>query len=333
MIYTMKSMNEGMTPAAIGEPNTWTMMIAPTEEEIQRVASEAKVSPGLLRTALDDEERSRIESAAGEVLILIDIPIETGEPGESKYSTLPLGIVITRARIVTISLSDSPILRVLEQNKMRGISTAKRTRFLLQILYQTAAHYLMYLRRIDRQITKTEEVLHRSTRNEHLFHLMHLQKSLVYFTTSLKANQIVLEKLLRSQLRKAVTNPADESMPETTHILQMYAEDEELLEDVITENKQAIEMGDIYSNILAGLMDAFASVVSNNLNIVMHLLAIVTIVLAIPTSVFSFYGMNVDLPLQEGPWSWAIALGGSLLLSVIGLLLLNIATSRSIRRR
>lgn len=332
MIETVRSSDQMMLPADVSEPNTWTKLISPTEEEIQRVAAEGKISPALLRTALDDEERSRIESEAGEVLILIDIPIETGEPGELKYSTLPLGIVVTRERIVTVALSESPIFKALE-SKMRGVSTAKRTRFVLQILYQTAAHYLMYLRRIDRQITQTEEALHRSTQNEHLFRLMNLQKSLVYFTTSLKANQIVLEKLLRSQFKRPSAEPVGEATPETSHILQMYAEDEELLEDVITENKQAIEMGDIYTNILAGLMDAFASVVSNNLNIVMRFLAIVTIVLAIPTSVFSFYGMNVALPLQDDPWAWVMALGFSVVLSIVGVLLLSYATSRPIRNR
>lgn len=156
------------------------------------------------------------------------------------------------------------------------------------------------LKDIDKRSTEIEQHIHKSLRNEELIKLLNLEKSLVYFTTSLRSNEIVLEKLLRSYLRKI----HDEESQVTVQVLKMYEEDEDLLEDVITENKQAIDMGEIYTNILSGTMDAFASIISNNLNIVMKFLAIITIVMAIPTIVTSFFGMNVPIPFQESPFAY-----------------------------
>jgi magnesium transporter len=179
------------------------------------------------------------------------------------------------------------------------MNSFKKTRFLLQILYRNSKLYLQYLRRIDKASDKIESKLHKSLKNEELIQLLGLEKSLVYFSTSLKSNEIVLEKILRS-------TP-----------IKMYPDDTELLEDVIIENKQAIEMANIYSNILTGTMDAYASVISNNLNIVMKFLTSVTIVLSIPTMVASFFGMNVDVPFENNPHAFAIIFVMTMFFSVI----------------
>jgi len=185
---------------------------------------------------------------------------------------------------------------------VRDFHTYMKTRFILQILYKNASLYLQYLRIIDKKSGVVEEKLHKSTKNRELIELLQLEKSLVYFTTSLRSNEMVLEKLMRNEK------------------IKKYPEDTELLEDVIVENKQAIEMANIYSGILSGTMDAFASVISNNLNIVMKFLATITIVMSIPTMVASFYGMNVNsigMPFADNPHGFIIVLGLTLALTLI----------------
>ena len=201
---------------------------------------------------------------------------------------------------VTLCLEESPVLRAFANKRVREFYTFKKTRFVFQILYRNATSYLRYLRIIDRKSDQIEEKLHISQKNSELIELLELEKSLVYFTTSLRSNEVVLEKLLR------------------TEKIRKYPEDEDLLEDVIVENKQAIEMANIYSNILSGMMDAFASVISNNLNIVMKLLATVTIVLSIPTMIASFFGMNFDvIPLGHNPYGFVITIVITLLISLL----------------
>ena len=177
-----------------------------------------------------------------------------------------------------------------------------KSRFVLQILYKNSSAYLNYLRSIDRKSEEVENKLHKSTKNSELIELLKLEKSLVYFTTSLRSNEVVLEKLLR------------------TEVVKKYEDDADLLEDVIVENKQAIEMANIYSGILSGTMDAFASVISNNLNIVMKVLAIITIVMAIPTMIFSAYGMNLNqssMPFASSPFAFPIIIAISVLISIV----------------
>ena len=181
------------------------------------------------------------------------------------------------------------------------MNTKKRTRLLLQLLFKTATLYFKYLRQIDKQTDEIENQLHRSMKNQELIKLLNLEKSLVYFNTSLRSNEYVMEKLLRSRLVKV-----DSEAIKTAQVLQMYPDDEELLEDVIIENKQAMEMCQIHSDIMSNMMDAFASVISNNVNIVMKFLTSVTIVLSIPTMVSSFFGMNVPLPFAKTPFAFAI---------------------------
>ena len=233
-----------------------------------------------LRAPLDEEERSRLVIEDNYTLILVDIPMIEDKEEKDRYVTIPLGIVLTDEVIITVCLEETGVLTPFMQGRIRSFYTFKKTRLILQILYRNATLFLQYLRNIDRKSGDIEEKLHISQKNQELIELLELEKSLVYFTTSLRSNEVVLEKMVRAER------------------IKKYPDDEELLEDVIIENKQAIEMANIYSGILSGMMDAFASVISNNLNIVMKLLATITIVLSIPTMIASFFGMNfVDIPL------------------------------------
>jgi len=319
MYKAYQSIGDGLIDIEnLSEKGVWINMINPSDAEIAQVAVETNVNVELMKAALDEEERSRIEVDDGELLILINVPIYEGTNGNLVYDTIPLGIIVSENAVVTVCLKDNPLLKDFEFSKPKAFYTFKRTRFVLQILFMTASHYLRYLKQIDKKSNEIENQLHRSMKNEELIRLLNLEKSLVYFITSLRANEVVMEKLLKSHLIKF-----DPDMQLTSQILKMYPDDEELLEDVITENKQAIEMAETYSNILSGMMDAFASVISNNLNIVMKFLTSVTIVLALPTMVFSFYGMNVRLPFEDIPFAFLIPFGVSLFLSITGVFLLR----------
>ncbi|MGE5597859.1 MAG: magnesium transporter CorA family protein, partial [Bacteroidota bacterium] len=201
---------------SLAEKGIWIDLVNPAEGELARVAAEAGILPDFLRAALDEEERSRLEAEDGQILILINTPVEGVE---LPYDTIPLGIVVTENAVATVCLKDNPILEEFRANRLKGFCTYKKTRFVLQLLFQTASHYLKYLRQIDKRTGEIENRLHRSMKNEELIKLLNLEKSLVYFTTSLKANEFVMEKLLKSQLAKT-----DPDMALTSQILKMYPE-------------------------------------------------------------------------------------------------------------
>nr|MBP3598659.1 magnesium transporter CorA family protein [Eubacterium sp.] len=275
----------------------WVALTKPTHEELYRVAEETGIDVDDLRAPLDDEERSRIEQEADYVVVLVDIP---SVDEKERYVTIPLGIYMTKKLIVTVCLEETPVLKAFMNNRVKEFFTFKRTRFVFQILYRNATSYLRYLRIMDRRSEQIEEKLIVSQKNKELMELLQLEKSLVYFTTSLRSNEIVLEKLLR------------------TEKVKKYPEDEDLLEDVIVENKQAIEMANIYSGILSETRDAFASVISNNLNVVMKFLSTVTIVLSIPTMIASFFGMNfINIPLGQNPQGFYIVSASAVVLTVV----------------
>ncbi len=302
MIRIFKTFEDGMRVLDAPEKDCWISLVKPTEEELNETAQRYGIDVDDLRAALDEEERSRIDAEDGYTLILVDIPSIENRNGRDWYVTEPLGIVLTKEAIITVCLEDSPILSAMKLKRSREFHTHMKTRFVLQILYRNATLYLQYLRVIDKKSEEVERKLHDSTQNRELIELLGLEKSLVYFTTSLRANEVVLEKLMKLESVKK------------------YPEDTDLLEDVIVENRQAIEMANIYSGILSGMMDAFASVISNNLNIVMKFLAVVTIVLSVPTMIFSAYGMNVNtdgMPFANQPYGFALILLISILLSVI----------------
>ncbi|MFA5331732.1 MAG: magnesium transporter CorA family protein [Methanoregula sp.] len=265
----------------------WIRLYNTSESELKAIAESCNVPLDFLKAALDEEERPRIDIDEGVTLVVIDIPTLLESDGIKNLTTLPLGIVITDKNIITVCKYESLLLDDFVTGKVRHFATFKKTRFLFQIFYRNASYYLNHLRQIEKSISHIESELHRSMKNEELFHMMEMQKSLIYFSTSLKSNEVVLERIMRAKP------------------LKMYEEDSELLDDVIIENKQALEMSQIYLHILNGMTDTFATIISNNLNIVMKFLASVTIILAIPTMIASFYGMNVeDIPLSGVPFAF-----------------------------
>jgi magnesium transporter len=246
------------------------------------------VPPEFITYPLDLDERPRIEREDGETMILLRVPYYQGPQADVPFTTIPMGIVMDGQWIMTVCRHDHDLLREMAAGKVRGLSTAKRNRFILQSLLGAASKYLLHLREINRTVDALEDRLQLSLQNRELLALLKYQKSLVYFTTALKANELMMERLHRSGF------------------FRTYPDDEDLLEDVITENQQAIEMTNIASNILSSMMDAFASIISNNVNTVMKFLAAATIVIALPTLIASIYGMNVELPLQDSPYLFAI---------------------------
>ena len=301
MIRIFKTEDGAMHEKEEMQPGCWIALTNPTASEIIDIADTYQIDPDHLRAPLDEEERSRIEVEDEYTLILVDIPSIEERNGKDWFVTIPLAIITTKDVLITVCLEETPVLTSFMDGRVRDFHTFMKTRFILQILYKNATQFLQYLRIIDKKSEVIERTLHQSQKNEELIELLELEKSLVYFTTSLRSNEVVLEKLLRIEK------------------IKKYPEDTDLLEDVIVENKQAIEMANIYSGILSGTMDAFASVISNNLNIVMKFLATVTIVLSIPTMIASFYGMNVNshgMPFADSPYGFAIVLGLTLLLSL-----------------
>ena len=290
------------------EKGIWINMVAPTEDEIKLVCKKINMQEEFIRYSLDYEEKARIdyEEEDNTILFIIDVPILEKENNEQVYSTMPLGLIVVRDDyFITVS---KKIIQEIESNKMKStLITYKKSRMILQIFYKNAEMYLKYLKRINKETEIAENVLKTSQKNKELLKMLSLEKSLVYFTTSLKSNEVVMEKTLRGK------------------IIKLYAEDEDILEDAIIENKQAIEMAKIYSDILNGTMDAYASIISNNLNGVMKFLTSITIILAIPTMIASYWGMNVQVPMQyvESKWPFFIVVAASIILGIIAMIWLK----------
>mgnify|MGYP000217446542 CR=1 FL=1 len=297
MITIYKNTELGLTVMDEITHGCWLNIIDPDQEEIKRLAG-LGLPIDYLTYPLDIDERSRVERENGEMLILLRIPIFQGQSADIPYITHPLGIILTEKYVVTVCKVDNLILAELAANSQRNSHRVRPSRLVLRLLFLTAHRYLGFLREINKQVDILEDQLQLSTRNKEVLELLKFQKSLTYFTTALKSNELMMERLQRSQLFKS------------------HPEDEDLFEDVLVENRQAIEMTNIASNILSSMMDAFASIISNNLNTVMKFLASVTIVLSLPTMIASFYGMNVNLPLQGHPLAFVIAMALSLVISI-----------------
>jgi magnesium transporter len=285
------------------EKDCWVSLTAPTKEELEIVSSATGVESEALRAALDEEERARMEIEDTYHLILVDSPeIEkemVDDTERNRYITMPLAIITSKDIVITVTLRETPILEYFKTGRVKDFYTFKKTRFILQVFYRVATVYLQYLRVINRESERLEDKLKESQRNLEIMEMHELEKALVYFTTALRSNEAVFEKLRK------------------TEKVKRYPEDEDLLEDVIIENRQALEMANIYSGILNSTMDTFSSILSNNLNGVMKALATVTIVMSIPTMIASFYGMNVPLPGQNQPYGFLIVLGVALLIASI----------------
>ena len=283
------------------QPGSWVALTNPTQDELDRVKAVTKIDMDALKAALDEEERSRIETEDEYQMVIADVPVIEEDEDTVSYFTIPMSVIITENYVVTVCLRETPILTAFMHGRVKNFYTRMKTRFIFQILYRNASLFLQYLRSIERRSEIIEKKLGESATNDEIIQLLELEKSLLYFTTSLKSNEIVLEKLLK------------------TDAIKKYPEDTDLLEDVIIENKQAIEMAGIYTGILSDTRDAFASVSSNNLNNVMRFLAVVTIVMSIPTMIFSAYGMNLNqngMPFADSPWGFAIIIGLCIVVSM-----------------
>jgi len=298
--------------SSLDEKNLWIELVNPTEEEIRLVSSRFDIRVDFLKASLDYDESSRIDVDNQQILILVNMPIVEHEEMPVMFNTVPLGMIITEDIFVTVSLEENQLTHDLIRYHPE-YNTEKRTRLALELLYSIARLYLKYLKDIDKRSVEIEQGVKKSLRNEELVKLLNLEKSLVYFTTSLRSNEFVLKRFKRFYLKRA----RDKEVKLTKEILDINDEDEEFLEDVIVENKQAIDMADVYSNILSNTMDAFATIISNNLNIVMKFLAIITLILAIPSIITSYYGMNIALPYQKSPFAHLGIILVSLIVMVI----------------
>lgn len=270
---------------------SWINLVNPSENEIKKVCENINIQEGFIRDALDYEEKARIDQEEDDntILFVVDVPIVEKSDDNDIYTTMPLGMIVVRDDFfVTISLKKNKIIDDFEKKKIKNFQTYKKTRFIFQILYLNSSYYLDYLKKINKETEIAEYILKNSMKNKELLKLLSLEKGLVYFTTSLKSNELVMEKTMRGK------------------IVKLYEEDEEILEDAIIENRQAIEMAQIYRDILNGTMDAYASIISNNLNRVMKFLTSITIILAVPTMISSFWGMNVELPFQHNSIGFVI---------------------------
>jgi magnesium transporter len=286
MIEIFKSTINGLENLPKVVEGSWINICAPTADEIEQL-THLGIPQDFVTYPLDIDERPRIEREDdGSMLIVIRVPEYEGQNEDIPYITVPLGIIITSKYIMTVSREPNEIIHQFSSGKARRFSTGKRNRMLLHILLQTAATYLSHLREINKIVDNLEDQLQQSMRNKGVLELLKYKKSLVYFTTALRSNQLVLERLQRTQL------------------FNVYPDDMDLLEDVITENQQAIETTNVSSNILSSMMDTFSSIISNNLNGVMKFLASVTIVLSIPNIITSYFGMNVHFPYENHPTAY-----------------------------
>ena len=304
MVRIFKTIDGAIHEIQEPQEGCWIALTNPTATEIFEISEQFGIEVDDLRAPLDEEERSRIEVEEEYTLVLVDIPSIEERSGKDWFVTIPLAIIMTNDVLITVCLEETPVLTSFMDGRVRDFHTFMKTRFILQILYKNATQYLQYLRIIDKKSEVIERKLHQSQKNEELIELLELEKSLVYFTTSLRSNEVVLEKLLKSEK------------------IKKYPEDTDLLDDVIIENKQAIEMCAIYRDIMSGTMDAFASIISNNLNVVMKVLTSLTVVLSIPTLFASLWGMNVGVPFENAPFGFWMVLGISVVASVAAFVLL-----------
>jgi len=305
MITIYMSTPQGLVEIEEYESGCWIRIVNPTEKEISSIIHRFKLPYDFVTDPLDIDERARIETEENIKIILLRAPRREPENAAIPFITLPIGVILVEDIIITISLSEIGIMNEFLDGRVRNLQTQNRTRFLLQLCYRTTLRYMRYLKEINRMTNTLELELLDSPKNEQLIELFNLQKSLVYFTTSLRTNSIMIEKLHYH-----------------SSLLPLSPDEEDLYEEIVIENKQALEMASIYTTILISMMDAFASLVNNNLNIILKLLTSITIVLAIPTLIASVYGMNVYLPMQESPFGFVVVMGVTVATTAICVFLL-----------
>lgn len=280
---------------------SWIDLVSPSTNEVKEVVEKTGISKDIIVKLLDEEELPRIEKRSEETVIILDTPYLVDNSTKHKYKTNPLGIIISeKGYLITISLNEQPFLDYFKNTDIENFRTKDKSNFILQLFIMVAGIYQKELTSINEYINSKEKVLLKSTNNKELVNLLDIEKTLVYFITSLKANEIALEKVAKGT------------------IITIDKNNEELLSDALIETKQAIEMATIYREILSSMTDTYATIISNNLNDVMKFLASITIVCSIPTMVASFIGMNVPLgSIGDSPFSFILIIIVSVLLSLI----------------
>ncbi len=286
------------------KPNAWINITPPiTKKELLQIANEFDIPEDFLTDAQDINERSRYEKDEESSLIVVNTPILNPSEGENEayYITAPIGIIQTGRNLITITATQNPVMDRFVNGLVKNFNPQNEKRFILQIFDQVTLQYIGALNKLNLKRHLIEEELYNSSRNKELKQLLKIEKSLVYFVNSISSNDLVLMKMKR------------------TDVLRIR-EDEDLsdyFEDIIIDDGQALEMANVHTNILSGTMEAYASIVSNNLNQFIQKLTIITIILMVPTLVASFYGMNVELPFSRDPNTFFYLLIGSIILSLI----------------
>lgn len=296
------------------EKGCWIDLVNPTDDEVEDVSALTGIPDEMLKAALDEEETARFERDEGNMLVLLDTPIITDTDDGDAYETIPLALITNDKCIVTVSLRGNPVLGDFIASRI-DIDTSNETTFLLRFLMGNAKRFLFNLRQIDKKSLRVQAELHRSMKNKELIQLLALENSLVYFSTSLSANLGVYNKL--------------ERLPSVAGV----EDNKDLYDDIVIETRQAVEMCNIYRDILSGTMDAYASVISNNLNIVMKLLTVITMIISVPTLIASLWGMNVDVPFEGLPYGFWIVIGISVVITaVVSFFLIRASSSVHIGR-
>lgn len=304
-IYKMNDLGK-MEKSETLETNNWVHLTSPSESEIDEISSTFHIQKRLLLKLLDRSELPRIEVSHNNVLVVIDLPYTVEYAKKKKYRVMPLGIILMKNGMITIANQEHPLILDVKQNPPVDLSLENKKNFLLYLIGKSVEYYLKYLNEIQEDIRAKEAILVKATNNKELVHMLTLEKSLVYFITSLKGNQVVLEKL------------------ETLPIISLEEKELELLRDVKIETNQAIEMTNIYREILDSTMDTYGTVISNNLNDVMKFLTSITLVISIPTMIASFLGMNVPLgEVGVNPLSFLFLVLLSIIVSVVLIVILH----------
>ncbi len=302
MLSAFKITPEGLKEASVLEKGIWVNVFNPTSDEKEKLTRDLRVPSDILADALDINEIARSEVEDGFVLIVLRIPrFDQENHSDIPFYTMPLGIILSPDAVITVCLEEAEVVQDFVSGKVKGFFPENRCRFMLQIFLRAALLYLKYLTEIDRRTDAIAKDLQRSMKNEELIKLMDLEESLVYFTTSLRSNELMIARLQQKD------------------IVEFCPQDKDLLEDVVVEYRQAIEMANVHSDILSGMMDAFGSVIQNNLNIMIKFLTVVTIILTLPMLLGTLYGMNISLPGQDHPYAFLGIVGLSLLLSLVGI--------------
>jgi magnesium transporter len=303
VITIYKSTSEGLTTVDDFVAGSWVHVSNPSNQEQALLVERFGIPLDFLTDPLDLDERARLETEDGARLIVLRVPHLDSWTDDIPVTTLPIGIVLVGDLVITVSAIEPEVIGDFTQGRVRNFATHERTRFILQLFLRATLLFLRYLRDINRVSNNVERELHRTARNEQLVRLLNLEQCLVFISTSLRSNAFMLEKFHNASYSR------------------MDPDEQDLLDEVIIENKQAMEMAKIYSSILSNMMGAFASLISNNLNTVVKTLTTITIILMIPTLVASFYGMNVDLPLQASPDAFVLVVGFTALLCTLGILI------------